>query len=86
VSTLDETDKKTTRLILRSCPVGRHSKIVMSWLGLQGLRCEALRMPSGPNRAPARKEVSVSKGATIIATSLFYKSCTFGSRIKVCTP
>jgi hypothetical protein len=43
-------------------------------------------MPSGPKRAPARKVAPVSKGAPTIATSLFWRSLTFGRRIKVRTP
>jgi hypothetical protein len=43
-------------------------------------------MPSGPKRAPARKEAPVSNGAPTIATSAFSRSWTFGRRMKVRTP
>ena len=43
-------------------------------------------MPSGPNLAPALKEAPVSKGAPTMATSVFSRSWTLGSLIKVRTP
>jgi hypothetical protein len=61
--------------------------MMMSWEGLYGLkRCEALLIPSGPKRAPTRKDAPVSNGAPTIAALEFSRSWTFGNLIKVRTP
>ena len=55
--------------------------------GLYGRsRADALRMPSGPNRAPDLYDTASSVGMPITATSTSSVVCTDGSRMNVRTP
>ena len=47
---------------------------------------EALRIASGPNRAPGRRLVAVSNGTPMTATSTSSSEVTYGQRAKVRTP